>query len=67
MRSVAPDELRAIAEQIVVEHRGKRKKATQESVLIAGRSKLEKEPTLRAPYQIDKIMREVQARLSDSS
>ncbi len=34
-------------------------------VLIAWRAKLEKEPTLLQPFQIDEIVREVQQRLKD--
>ena len=33
-------------------------------VLMAWRAKLEKEPTLLQPFQIDEIVREVQQRLS---
>ncbi len=36
-------------------------------VLIAWRAKLEKEPTLLQPFQIDKIVREVRQRLSNLS
>jgi hypothetical protein len=36
-------------------------------VLIAWREKLEKEPTLLQPFQIDKIVREVRQRLSTVS
>ena len=34
-----------------------------DAVLTAWRAKLEKEPTLLQPFQIDKIVREVQQRL----
>ena len=37
------------------------------TVLMAWRAKLEKEPTLLQPFQIDEIMREVQQRLSNLS
>ena len=37
------------------------------TVLLAWRAKLEKEPTLLQPFQIDKIVREVRQRLSDLS
>jgi len=36
-------------------------------VLLAWRAKLEKEPTLLRPFQIDEIVREVQQRLSNLS
>ena len=35
-----------------------------DTVLLAWRAKLEKEPTLLQPFQIDEIVREVQQRLS---
>jgi hypothetical protein len=38
-----------------------------DTVLLAWRAKLEKEPTLLRPFQIDEIMREVQQRLSNLS
>ena len=37
-----------------------------DAVLMAWRAKLEKEPTLLEPFQIDKIVREVQQRLRTS-
>ncbi len=36
-----------------------------DTVLMAWRAKLEKEPTLLQPFQIDEIVREVQQRLSN--
>ena len=36
-------------------------------VLMAWRAKLEKEPTLLQPFQIDEIVREVRRRLNDTS
>ena len=36
-----------------------------DTVLLAWRAKLEKEPTLLQPFQIDEIVREVQQRLSN--
>ena len=36
-------------------------------VLMALRAKLEKEPTLLQPFQIDEIVREVRQRLSNAS
>ena len=38
-----------------------------DTVLKAWRAKLEKEPTLLQPFQIDEIVREVQQRLSNLS
>ncbi len=38
-----------------------------DTVLKAWRAKLEKEPTLLQPFQIDKIVREVRQRLSNLS
>jgi len=38
-----------------------------DAVLKAWRAKLEKEPTLLQPFQIDEIVREVQQRLSNLS
>ena len=37
------------------------------TVLTAWRAKLEKEPTLLQPFQIDEIVREVRQRLSNPS
>ncbi len=36
-------------------------------ILMEWRAKLEKEPNLLHPFQIDKIMREVRRRLNDAS
>ena len=38
-----------------------------DKVLMAWRAKLEKEPTLLRPYQIDEIVREARQRLSNVS
>ena len=38
-----------------------------DTILLAWRAKLEKEPTLLQPFQIDEIVREVQQRLSNLS
>ncbi|MBC8875688.1 MAG: hypothetical protein H8E44_40190 [Planctomycetes bacterium] len=38
-----------------------------DKVLVAWRAKLEKEPTLLKPFQIDEIVREVRQRLSTVS
>jgi hypothetical protein len=44
-----------------------REQTRVDTVLLAWRSKLEKEPTLLQPFQIDEIAREVQQRLSNLS
>ncbi len=36
-----------------------------DTVLLSWRAKLQKEPTLMQPFQIDEIVREVQERLSN--
>ena len=64
MRVMPQSELEAIAEQIVAEHRSKSKKTMKQKVLTDWRSKLEKLPTSLSPFQIDQIMRSVQARLT---
>ena len=38
-----------------------------DSILTEWRAKLEKEPTLLKPFQIDEIIREVRRRLSNAS
>ena len=38
-----------------------------DGILMEWRAKLEKEPTLLRPFQIDEIMREVRQRLSNAS
>ena len=43
------------------------KQKTVDKVLKEWRAKLEKEPTLLQPFQIDKIVREVRRRLSNAS
>ena len=67
MRVMPQSEIEAIAEQVLAEYRIKGKAVGREKVLIAWRSKLENEPTSLAPFQIDQIMRKVQARLIASS
>ncbi len=41
-----------------------REQTRVDTVLLAWRAKLEKEPTLLQPFQIDEIVREVRQRLS---
>ena len=50
----------------IVDECGQEQKRT-DRILVAWRVKLEKEPTLLKPYQIDEIMREVRERLGNSS
>ena len=42
-------------------------KSSKNKILIAWRAKLEKEPSLLKPFQIDQIVREVRQRLSSIS
>ena len=52
-------------QKIIDECGHEQKKA--DKILIAWRAKLEKEPTLLQPYQIDEIIREVRQRLNNPS
>ena len=52
--------------QKIVDECGQEQKRT-DRILVAWRVKLEKEPTLLKPYQINEIMREVRERLGNSS
>ena len=40
---------------------------TSDKVLVEWRAKLEKEPSILQPFQIDEIVRAVRSRLSDAS
>ena len=51
--------------EIIAECRHEQNKA--DKILMAWRAKLEKEPTLLHPYQIDEIIREVRQRLKNPS
>ena len=55
----------ATIQEIIDECNHHQKEANK--VLIAWRARLEKEPSLLQPYQIDKIVREVRQRLSNVS
>ena len=59
-----PDEWEVTIQKITDECKHEQKGA--ENVLAIWRAKLEKEPTHLRPFQIDKIMREVRRRLSNS-
>ncbi len=52
-------------QKIVDECRHEQKRL--DPILMAWRSKLEKEPTLLQPYQVDEIIREVRQRLNSPS
>ena len=43
------------------------KESGKQKILTEWRAKLEKEPTLLPPYQIDELMREVRRRLDSAS
>ncbi|HEX3655140.1 MAG TPA: hypothetical protein VHV55_05015 [Pirellulales bacterium] len=57
----------AIIQQIVDESNQEPKEAGKHRIFVAWRAKLEKEPTLLAPYQIDGIVREVRRRLESTN
>ncbi len=52
--------------QKIVDECGHEQKGA-DKILMAWRAKLEKEPTLLEPFQIDEIIREVRKRLSNIS
>ncbi len=51
-------------QEIIDECNHEQKESGENRILIKWRAKLEKEPTLLKPFQIDKIVREVRQRLS---
>jgi hypothetical protein len=53
----------ATIKQIADESNREPKEAGKQRLLTAWRAKLEKEPTLLKPFQIDEIVREVRTRL----
>jgi hypothetical protein len=57
----------ATIEQIADESNQEPREAGRHRLLTAWRAKLEKEPTLLKPYQIDDIVREVRTRLIAAS
>jgi len=59
------DEWEVTIQKILDEYNHEKKGADQ--VLVKWRAKLEKEPTLLQPYQIDEIIREVRRRLSNAN
>jgi len=64
MRVMPQSDMEAIAEQIVADIRNRGNRYRHGAALAEWRSKLQKTPTALAPYQIDNIMREVQAKLA---
>lgn len=54
-------------QQIVAEINQEQNNSRKHSLLIAWRAKLEKEPTLLQPFEIDVIVREVRRRLENAS
>ena len=52
---------------IVEESNHETKESGKQKILTEWRAKLEKEPTLLPPYQIDELMREVRRRLDSAS
>ena len=57
----------AIIQEIIDESDHEPKEAGKSRLLVEWRAKLEKEPTLLQPYQIDEIVREVRRRLGNVS
>ena len=60
-------EWEATIQEITVECTHDQKERTGEKTLVKWRAKLEKEPHLLQPFQIDKIVREVRQRLNTDS
>jgi hypothetical protein len=54
-------------QKIIDEYNHEQKRADKDRIVTAWRAKLEKEPTLLQPFQIDEIVREVRQRLSTVS
>ena len=54
-------------QEIVDECNYEQEEGGKDRILMAWRAKLEKEPTLLQPFQIDQIVREVRQRLSTVS
>ncbi len=53
-------------QKIVEESSHETKESGKQRILTEWRAKLEKEPTLLPPYQIDELMREVRRRLDSA-
>ncbi len=56
-----------IIQEMVDECNCEQEEGGKDRILMAWRAKLEKEPTLLQPFQIDEIVREVRQRLSNIS
>ncbi len=54
-------------QKIIDECTHEQEEGGKDRILMAWRAKLEKEPTLLQPFQIDEIVREVRQRLSNLS
>ncbi len=54
-------------QEIIDECKHEQKESGENKILMKWRAKLEKEPTLLKPFQIDKIVREVRQRLNADS
>ncbi len=54
-------------QEIIDECNHEQKESGENKILMKWRAKLEKEPTLLKPFQIDKIVREVRQRLGVNS
>ena len=54
-------------QKIVDECNHEQEETGEDRILMKWRAKLEKEPALLKPFQIDEIMREVRQRLSNAS
>ena len=60
-------EWEATIQEIVDECNHEQEEGGKDRILMAWRAKLEKEPPLLQPFQIDEIVREVRQRLSNIS
>ena len=54
-------------QEIIDECNHEQKETGADRIIVKWRAKLEKEPTLLQPFQIDEIVREVRQRLNDDS
>ena len=59
------EEWEATIQQIVAECNHEQETGGENRILTAWRAKLEKEPTLLQPFQVDDIMRQVRRRLNN--
>lgn len=60
-------EWEVIIQEIIDECNHKEKERGEDRILMKWRAKLEEEPTLLQPFQIDEIVREVRHRLTTGS